>query len=532
MTKALELSQLPSFIEANTTNLVVNATSYAIGSSFVANTTGVYHTGVINSSSISTTGFVGNTTAIIPTSNTILLGSSTGRFVLSANTGDFTGTVSYTLTGTATTGGSQIYLNGATMNRVDFNTNGVAAPTYTTRSAGTKVALYPALGASSVDYALGIDAGALWASIPGNDAGQFFKWYGGETQVGSLSGTGMMNITGAANAASHTVGTDFIANTTGVYHTGVLSVGNTTTQHILPAANITYDIGSSTMRYRDLYLSGNTINLGDIKLSTNGTAFSVANATGGVFPSALGNTTVTGTLLTTNTITVGNSTVNSIIHTTGITANGASIHGINANNIATGTLDVARISNSSITATKLAANSAAQNIGYIPLGPAYVVIGTSTDSWHDLDSLVLGAGDGVIKRRARYFTSVGTNNILTARINYGWASYFFRIHLYEIGYLGTAYRSATFSQHGSGTNIVAGSYSPYWRYEINSSTGINSLAFTGSGPSGGGVDVGYYDVNAQVSIGLYSTAYIVVEYGQNFPVSGSNPPPKNNVYFY
>lgn len=72
--------------------------------------------------------------------------------------------------------------------------------------------------------------------------------------------------------------------------------GNTTTQHLVPAANITYDIGTSTMRYRDIYLSGNTINLGDIKLSTNGTSFSVANATGGVFASALGNTTITGTL--------------------------------------------------------------------------------------------------------------------------------------------------------------------------------------------------------------------------------------------
>ena len=95
--------------------------------------------------------------------------------------------VTTTSTGSATTGAGQVYLNGTTSNRVDFNTSGVAPPAYTTRSAGTKVALYPALGASSVDYALGIDAGALWTSIPGNDAGQFFKWYGGTTQVGSLS---------------------------------------------------------------------------------------------------------------------------------------------------------------------------------------------------------------------------------------------------------------------------------------------------------------------------------------------------------
>ena len=85
--------------------------------------------------------------------------------------------------------------------------------------------------------------------------------------------------------------------------------GNTTTQHLVPAANITYDIGTSTMRYRDLYLSGNTINLGDIKLSTNGTSFSVANATGGVFASALGNTVVSGTLAANATSITGNVSV-------------------------------------------------------------------------------------------------------------------------------------------------------------------------------------------------------------------------------
>jgi hypothetical protein len=38
--------------------------------------------------------------------------------------------------------------------------------------------------------------------------------------------------------------------------------------HILPNADITYDLGSSTNRFRDLYLSGSTINLGVSKIST------------------------------------------------------------------------------------------------------------------------------------------------------------------------------------------------------------------------------------------------------------------------
>ena len=64
-------------------------------------------------------------------------------------------TLSFTGTGTSTTGGSQIYLNGGTSNRIDYNTNGAGAPAFTTRSAGTKLTLYPAVNATNVDIGLG-----------------------------------------------------------------------------------------------------------------------------------------------------------------------------------------------------------------------------------------------------------------------------------------------------------------------------------------------------------------------------------------
>lgn len=89
-------------------------------------------------------------------------------------------------------------------------------------------------------------------------------------------------------------------------------VGTLYTRALVPTANVTYDIGTSTMRYKDLYLSGNTINLGDVQLTTNGTAFSVSNTTGGVFPSALANTTITGTLFTNGAVTFANSTSNTL----------------------------------------------------------------------------------------------------------------------------------------------------------------------------------------------------------------------------
>jgi hypothetical protein len=91
--------------------------------------------------------------------------------------------------------GGQIYLNASGSNRIDFNTDGVNPPSFTTRSTGTKVVLYPSISGSSVDYSLGIAPGVLWNSVPAYDAGMYFKWFGGETEIASLSGTGNLTAT-------------------------------------------------------------------------------------------------------------------------------------------------------------------------------------------------------------------------------------------------------------------------------------------------------------------------------------------------
>ena len=94
----------------------------------------------------------------------------------------------------AANGGGQLYLSGATGNRIDFSTAGGAAPSFTTRSVGTKICLYPQVGAAAVDYAFGIAGSTLWSSVP--TSAQFFRWYAGTTQVGELAGTGNFSVTG------------------------------------------------------------------------------------------------------------------------------------------------------------------------------------------------------------------------------------------------------------------------------------------------------------------------------------------------
>lgn len=50
--------------------------------------------------------------------------------------------------------------------------------------------------------------------------------------------------------------------------------------HVIPNANVTYDLGTSELAWRDLYLSGNTITLGDSTISTDAGSISFQDNTG------------------------------------------------------------------------------------------------------------------------------------------------------------------------------------------------------------------------------------------------------------
>lgn len=111
----------------------------------------------------------------------------------------FTGQIISTRANNTADGAGQIFLNGATGNRIDFNTNGVAAPAFTTRSAGTKLVLYPTTTASLVDFAIGIESNTTWFSVP-STAGYSFKWYGGTTNTATLTGAGALTLSSTATA--------------------------------------------------------------------------------------------------------------------------------------------------------------------------------------------------------------------------------------------------------------------------------------------------------------------------------------------
>ena len=156
--------------------------------------------------------------------NNMTIGATTAN-TIAGTTLSLTNVFTSTLTGSATSGASQVYLNGATSNRIDFNQNGVAAPTVTTRSAGTKIVLYPAVTASATDYAIGVESGTIWNSV--SATGNAFKWYANVTAIATLAGTGVLSTTGgfSGNGANLTA-LSATAITTGAINS--IPVGNAT----------------------------------------------------------------------------------------------------------------------------------------------------------------------------------------------------------------------------------------------------------------------------------------------------------------
>jgi hypothetical protein len=204
----------------------VNSALLTVGTSFIANTTGTYHTGVVNAASHTTSGFVANTSAIIPTSNNILLGNSTGRFVLSANTGDFSGNV--VISGTANVTGNVVI-------------SGTANVTGNVVMSGTL---------QTISGNVNIDTGTVFIDATNNRLGVNTASPGVALDV-----VGSANISTSVNTALLTIGSSFIANTTGAYHTGVVNAASYTTSGfvanttaIAPTSNNIL-LGNSTGRF-------------------------------------------------------------------------------------------------------------------------------------------------------------------------------------------------------------------------------------------------------------------------------------------
>jgi hypothetical protein len=181
------------------------------------------------------------------------------------------------------TGLAQIHLNGDTGNRIEFQVTGVAAPTLGSvgRSVGTKIVLYPDLGASAADYALGIANNTLWFSIP--TTSQQFVWYGGNSAIATLSGGGTFTTTAfsgsgasltslnASNLGSGTVPTARLGS--GTANGTTYLRGDNTWATVTSGITISDDTSTNATRYvtfEDITSgSSSAINVSSTKLTFN-----------------------------------------------------------------------------------------------------------------------------------------------------------------------------------------------------------------------------------------------------------------------
>ena len=115
-------------------------------------------------------------------------------------------------------------------------------------------------------------AGDMWYE---SDTGRTFTYYDGAwIELGNTASVTAFLADADADTLVHveeSADSDTIAFTTG----GTKRLEIDASGHVIPSANETYDLGSASNRFRDLYLSGTSINLGGVEISSDGTSLTM-----------------------------------------------------------------------------------------------------------------------------------------------------------------------------------------------------------------------------------------------------------------
>ena len=346
---------------ANSTGVytgVVNGSSITVGNSSactVANSTGVY-TGIVNATSYNTGatgtgsgGFIANVTTVFIGNNTVnatlnTTGLNINAVTIANTTGVYTGVVngsSLTVGSSTIANSSGVYTTG-TVNGATISVGSVVVANSTTLNANGLIVNSTGAYVTGLVNATSYNAGATGTGAGGIVANSSTVFVGNNT-VNTLLNSAGLNVNGSAvianssgvfttgttNAAILSVGSNFIANSTKVTFAGanidatsataalqnlnvsqnVTVVGNLTVNgnitqgdstsdtinpvgryanNLIPSANLTYNLGSSTLMWSQAYIGntyGNTATYsGDVSIG--------------------GNLTVSGNVTTTNVDTV------------------------------------------------------------------------------------------------------------------------------------------------------------------------------------------------------------------------------------
>ena len=240
-------------------------------------------------------------TARLSTANLTLLqsttstSSTTGALIVTGGAG-IAGNLNVgsnaVITGNLTVLGASFTINSTSLSIqdpiVNLNTPSDLTPltSATTQDIGLKFHYYDTVDSAAFLGRTTSDGFLTWYSRGTDTANVFTGTVYGTVKTGAmilanttpatLANTGALQVWGGASVSGNIVAQTHYGNISPT--PGLASIYST--GHIVPTANVTYDLGTSDNRFRSLYLSGSTIYLGNATITTSSTGDIIINNTG------------------------------------------------------------------------------------------------------------------------------------------------------------------------------------------------------------------------------------------------------------
>jgi hypothetical protein len=161
----------------------------------------------------------------------------------------------------------------ALTSNIGWTAVGATPPTFTTTSNGTKIVLWPSISNTMVDYAIGIEAGSTWFSIPQATSNFGYKWYAGNTVIATLSGNGTLttaNLTATGNVVQQSAYYETYGNISN-------SGGNLTCNFNLGTTFYAALTANVTANFTNVNAIASTVSGATIIVDQGATAYRIAN---------------------------------------------------------------------------------------------------------------------------------------------------------------------------------------------------------------------------------------------------------------
>jgi hypothetical protein len=187
------------YIGTSASNLILTSTNHVPGSAFTPSLTGA---NVLSSLAVNSAGHITSLATRALTAADISAAPASGSANYIQNQTATAQPASFNISGDASIGGGELNLTNTTANNLGFGNFGVAAPTYTSHSVGTKISLVSFVSSTNAGYNIGVEDSHIWFNVANNSSSLGWKFYGGTTEVGRLDGTGNLEVTGYVQGTS------------------------------------------------------------------------------------------------------------------------------------------------------------------------------------------------------------------------------------------------------------------------------------------------------------------------------------------